>query len=514
MKKTAAEASKARAKASGERKSVGSDPSASSSASPAGWWRPLFPASVPAAALAASSLGGVAVESPVWLLGPEGCAVESRRSLAKLLGIRGRAAVRWQEAVSGATGRIAVGPGRAGRVTESPRRGRGGGGRERRERRDVSRRRGRGEELGSVARTATPPTRGHRSRSLRPRRVQRVQHGDLLRVFGVARRGGGRPGSVDARRGRAESSRRTRRARRHGHVGTKAAPLGIVRGYGGVARVAALSSALTPGEAVASFCAVPAPEATSGLPCVTCDTLAAICSDLPSPELGGAVRQLEPLRTVALPPYRARTLFSSLARDRCLGCCITRCFPRGSERAPPPCARRSITPPTPSSARRFYPSSRRWDSRERTRCTRVVRHGVRLREHVRVRDERAGAPGHRGGHGRARERDAVERRSSPSGGEGEHTGRRFDARRRPYAGKDAKIRRARRVVERRARKDARAAARASRASTRAREQTTRKTPRRGDDATSSRRKRCVRPQVQMTRYRYVRVPSSRREYSL
>ena len=120
MKKTAAEASKARAKASGERKSVGSDPSASSSASPTGWWRPLFyAASVPAAALAASSLGGVAVESPVWLLGPEGCAVESRRSLAKLLGIRGRAAVRWQEAVSGATGRIAVGPGRAGRVTES-----------------------------------------------------------------------------------------------------------------------------------------------------------------------------------------------------------------------------------------------------------------------------------------------------------------------------------------------------------------------------------------------------------
>ena len=101
MKKTAAEASKARAKASGERKSVGSDPSS----------RPRPPrargvvassffhaASVPAAALAASSLGGVAVESPVWLLGPEGCAVESRRSLAKLLGIRGRAAVRWQEA--------------------------------------------------------------------------------------------------------------------------------------------------------------------------------------------------------------------------------------------------------------------------------------------------------------------------------------------------------------------------------------------------------------------------------
>ena len=40
--------------------------------------------------------------------------------------------------------------------------------------------------------------------------------------------------------------------------------------------------------------------------------LAAICSDLPSPELGGAVRQLEPLRTVALVTIPAYTLFSSL----------------------------------------------------------------------------------------------------------------------------------------------------------------------------------------------------------
>ena len=59
-----------------------------------GWWRPLFyVAAIPAVAQAAGALSGVAVESPVWLLGPEGCAMESRRSLAKLLGIRGRAAV-------------------------------------------------------------------------------------------------------------------------------------------------------------------------------------------------------------------------------------------------------------------------------------------------------------------------------------------------------------------------------------------------------------------------------------
>ena len=45
--------------------------------------------------------------------------MESRRSLAKLLNIRGRAAVRWQESVSGAVGRIAVGKARAGRVVRS-----------------------------------------------------------------------------------------------------------------------------------------------------------------------------------------------------------------------------------------------------------------------------------------------------------------------------------------------------------------------------------------------------------
>ena len=43
----------------------------------------------------------------------------ARRALAKLLNLRGRAAVRWQESVSGAVGRIAVGKARAGRVVRS-----------------------------------------------------------------------------------------------------------------------------------------------------------------------------------------------------------------------------------------------------------------------------------------------------------------------------------------------------------------------------------------------------------
>ena len=46
-------------------------------------------------------------------MGPEGCAMESRRSLAKLLGIRGRAAVRWQEAVAGSG--VVIGMGKQGR---------------------------------------------------------------------------------------------------------------------------------------------------------------------------------------------------------------------------------------------------------------------------------------------------------------------------------------------------------------------------------------------------------------
>ena len=67
------------------------------------------------------------------------------------------------------------------------------------------------------------------------------------------------PGVLDARRG-AESSRRTRRARRHGHVGTKAAPLGIVRGYGGVARVARALERSRPARLWRRFARCPRPR--------------------------------------------------------------------------------------------------------------------------------------------------------------------------------------------------------------------------------------------------------------
>lgn len=316
MKKTAAEASKAKAKASAERKPADSDASASASAPPAGWWRPLFyAASIPAAALAASSLGGVAVESPVWLLGPEGCAMESRRSLAMLLGIRGRAAVRWQEAVSGATGRIAVGPGRAGRVTRSLD--------EDDDDADVSE--------SNDATCAFPDDREGAATSwgqlLERRNRQPVVIGlglcvlaafsgsntviyyasSVLREAGVDDPGVltyavGVPNLLGGLVALAATDKYGRR------------PL-LLLSFGGMAAslaALALSSALTPGEAVASFCAVPTPSATSGLPCVTCDTLAAICSDLPAPEFGGAERQLEPQRTVALITIPAYTLLFSL----------------------------------------------------------------------------------------------------------------------------------------------------------------------------------------------------------
>ena len=79
---------------------------------------PLFYfAAIPAVAQAAGRSAASPLESPVWLLGPEGCAMESRRSLAKLLGIRGRAAVRWQEAVAGSG--VVIGMGKQGRVFAS-----------------------------------------------------------------------------------------------------------------------------------------------------------------------------------------------------------------------------------------------------------------------------------------------------------------------------------------------------------------------------------------------------------
>ena len=71
-----------------------------------GWWRPLFSdAAVPAAALAIGAYF-IAQESPVWLLTQgEDSARESRRSLAALQNIRGRAAVAWQNGVKAAAAR-------------------------------------------------------------------------------------------------------------------------------------------------------------------------------------------------------------------------------------------------------------------------------------------------------------------------------------------------------------------------------------------------------------------------
>ena len=65
-----------------------------------GWWRPLFSdAAVPAALLALGAFV-VARESPVWLLTQgEESARESRRALASLQNIRGRAAKTWQNSV-------------------------------------------------------------------------------------------------------------------------------------------------------------------------------------------------------------------------------------------------------------------------------------------------------------------------------------------------------------------------------------------------------------------------------
>jgi hypothetical protein len=61
-------------------------------------------------------------------------------------------------------------------------------------------------------------TRDHRARLVFPRRVLRVQHRDLLRVFCFTRSRTHGPGSAHHRRGRAQPSRRPRRARRHGFV--------------------------------------------------------------------------------------------------------------------------------------------------------------------------------------------------------------------------------------------------------------------------------------------------------
>ena len=69
-----------------------------------GWWRPIFyNAAIPALMLAVGA-AFVAQETPVWLLtqSDEKAAEKSRRSLAILQNIRGRAAVNWQDSLRSA----------------------------------------------------------------------------------------------------------------------------------------------------------------------------------------------------------------------------------------------------------------------------------------------------------------------------------------------------------------------------------------------------------------------------
>lgn len=318
-----------------DKKSSRSSPSSSSSESSpsavaatqlaAGWWRPLFyTAAIPAGVLAASALGGLAVESPVWLLGPEGCAVESRRSLALLLGIRGRAAVRWQEDVSGLD--VVVGMDAAGKVM---RRNTGG---------VVA-----SESVGGAAGSGTDgdsevkvdaafvdrderAIRSSWGQLTETRNRQPVTIGlglcvlaafsgsntiiyyasTVLKEAGLTNPGlltwaVGVPNLLGGIVALVATDKYGRR------------PL-LLLSFGGMsACLAALAFAalITPGSASASFCAVFIPEAASGLPCVTCSSIAAICGDLPPPSFTADVA-LEPIRTVALATIPAYTLLFSL----------------------------------------------------------------------------------------------------------------------------------------------------------------------------------------------------------
>ena len=315
-----------------------------------GWWRPLFYwAAAPALLLAMSTAGGVAVESPVWLLGPEGCAMESRRALAKLLNLRGRAAVRWQESVSGAVGRIAVGKARAGRVVRS---GDEGDAEEDAEEEDTR-------NVGSVIENrstlsgsspsgdrtsddrtsdaAAPSPAGEPaaqswSALLEDRNRQPVIIG-LGLCFLAAFSGSNTviyfASSVLQEAGLTDPGLLTTAVGVPNLLGGVVAlvatdsygrrPL-LLLSFGGMSvALAALSiaSALTPGVATESFCTMPmtgSPEEFSGLPCVACDALAAICDDLPAPETAAAAaaRSFEPRRTVALVAIPAYTLLFSL----------------------------------------------------------------------------------------------------------------------------------------------------------------------------------------------------------
>ena len=302
-------------------------------ASPPGWWRPLFYwAAAPAALLALSAAGGVAVESPVWLLGPEGCAVESRRSLAKLLNLRGRAAVRWQESVSGAVGRIAVGKAHAGRVTRSS----GDSGDEDHEDLDSATIPGYGRG-DAVARASTgEPAARSWSALFEERNRQPVIIG-LGLCFLAAFSGSNTviyfASSVLQEAGLTDPGLLTTAVGVPNLLGGLVAlvatdaygrrPL-LLLSFGGMSvslAALAIASAITPGVATQSFCAlpVPSPEEFSGLPCVACDALAAICDDLPPPDYDGgfgvsasSASAFEPRRTVALIAIPAYTLLFSL----------------------------------------------------------------------------------------------------------------------------------------------------------------------------------------------------------
>jgi hypothetical protein len=311
-----------------------------------GWWRPLFYwAAAPALLLAMSTAGGVAVESPVWLLGPEGCAMESRRALAKLLNLRGRAAVRWQESVSGAVGRIAVGKARAGRVVRSGDEGDAEEDAEEEDTRNVGsvvENRSRSGSAPSGDRTsdddddaarapAGEPAAQSWSALLEDRNRQPVIIG-LGLCFLAAFSGSNTviyfASSVLQEAGLTDPGLLTTAVGVPNLLGGVVAlvatdafgrrPL-LLLSFGGMSlALAALSiaSALTPGVATESFCAlpVPSPEEFSGLPCVACDALAAICDDLPAPVTSAAAvaQSFEPQRTVALVAIPAYTLLFSL----------------------------------------------------------------------------------------------------------------------------------------------------------------------------------------------------------
>ena len=311
-----------------------------------GWWRPLFYwAAAPAFLLAMSTAGGVAVESPVWLLGPEGCAMESRRALAKLLNLRGRAAVRWQESVSGAVGRIAVGKARAGRVVRSGDEGDAEEDAEEEDTRNVGsvvENRTRSGSAPSGDRTsdddddaarapAGEPAAQSWSALLEDRNRQPVIIG-LGLCFLAAFSGSNTviyfASSVLQEAGLTDPGLLTTAVGVPNLLGGVVAlvatdafgrrPL-LLLSFGGMSlALAALSiaSALTPGVATESFCAlpVPSPEEFSGLPCVACDALAAICDDLPAPVTSAAAvaQSFEPQRTVALVAIPAYTLLFSL----------------------------------------------------------------------------------------------------------------------------------------------------------------------------------------------------------